>query len=357
MKTIEVAASRHYQVQIGPGLLAKSGSKLRALGASGTVALVSDDTVDTLYGARVAYSLEQAGFAVCRFAFPHGEASKNLETYGFILRFLAENRLSRSDTVIALGGGVVGDMAGFAAATYLRGLRLVQMPTTLLAAVDSSVGGKTAVDLAIGKNLVGAFHQPSLVLCDVDTLGTLPAPYWADGLAEALKYGLLASPPLFEALSARTRQTDWSPLIAECVQIKADIVLQDEYDLAVRQLLNLGHTMGHALEACSHYAIRHGHAVAMGMLWAARLSERLGIAEMPLSPQIKTALIANHLPTELPFDAQALTTAASLDKKRTGDTLTLVLPKRIGKCRLHTVPMSALGSLMRLGMGPEGEEG
>ena len=352
MKTIEVAASRHYQVQIGPGLLAESGSKLRALGASGKVALISDDTVDALYGARVGHSLEQ----VCRFAFPPGEASKNLDTYGSIARFLAESCLSRSDTVIALGGGVVGDMAGFAAATYLRGLRLVQMPTTLLAAVDSSVGGKTAVDLAMGKNLVGAFHQPDLVLCDVDVLATLPAPYWADGLAEALKYGLLAAPPLFETLSAGTRQTDWSSLIGACVQIKADIVLQDEHDLATRQLLNLGHTMGHAVEACSHYAIRHGHAVAMGMLWAARLSERLGIAETPLFPQIKAALVANHLPTELPFDAQALTKAASLDKKRTGDTLTLVLPKRIGKCCLHRVPMSELESLVRLGIGAEREE-
>lgn len=355
MKTIEVAASRHYPVQIGPGLLGESGSKLRALGASGTVALISDDTVDALYGERVAHGLEQAGFAVCRFAFPHGEASKNLETYGAILRFLAENQLSRSDTLAALGGGVAGDMAGFAAATYLRGLRLVQMPTTLLAAVDSSVGGKTAVDLPAGKNLVGAFHQPSLVLCDVDTLATLPAVELANGLAEALKYGLLASSALFDTLSKGTKQADWSALIGECVQIKEALVLQDEYDIGARQLLNLGHTIGHAVEACSRYAIRHGHAVAMGMLWAARLSERLGIAETPLSPQIKAALVTNHLPTELPFDAQALAAAASLDKKRSGDTLTLVLPERIGKCRLHTVPISALESLVRLGMEPEGE--
>ena len=224
MTTVQVAASGCYDVKIGAGLLDQLGAELRALTKSTAVLLVSDDTVNALYGDRAGQSLPDHGFTVQRFVFPHGEASKNGETYLKLLQFAAEQRLTRADTIVALGGGVVGDLAGFAAATYLRGVRLVQVPTTLLAAVDSSVGGKTAIDLPAGKNLVGAFYQPSLVLCDYETLRTLPSETFADGCAEVIKYSILGSPTLYEHLLQCGTAFDTERVIAECVAMKRDVV-------------------------------------------------------------------------------------------------------------------------------------
>ena len=250
---------------------------------------------------------------------------------------------------MALGGGVTGDMAGFAASCYLRGVPFVQLPTTFLAAVDSSVGGKTAVDLRAGKNLCGAFHQPSLVLCDTDTLSTLPAEIFADGAAEALKAGLLCDETLFAKMETGKYQAEIAPIIGRCVEIKAQLVEEDERDTGARQLLNLGHTMGHAAEKISNFSLSHGHAVAMGMAAMARAAERLGICG-PCSDRIAAALMKNGLPAICPYGAEDLVSAALSDKKRSGGKINLVLPKRIGECMLYPVEVTELARIFALGL-------
>ena len=262
--TVTVDASRTYNVLIGTGLIDCLGQLAGETVAPGTAVLVTDDTVNALYGDRAVHSLQSAGFRVHRIVFPHGEESKTLESYMRLLNFCAEVGITRSDCLFALGGGVIGDLTGFAAATFLRGIRFLQIPTTLLAAVDSSVGGKTGVDLPSGKNLVGAFWQPSLVICDYQLLDTLPAPIFADGCAEVIKYAVINDKDLFSLLK-KPIKPQLGPIIRRCVENKRDIVRADERDTGCRQLLNLGHTFGHAVEACSNFAISHGSAVAIGI--------------------------------------------------------------------------------------------
>ena len=275
MDTVKIECSRPYEVLVGAGLLDTAGEHIARTTGCQTAAVVADDTVDALYGDRVQVSLERAGCRVVRFRFPHGEQSKTIATYVQLLHFLAENRLTRSDAVVALGGGVTGDLAGFAAATFMRGMALVQLPTTLLAAVDSSVGGKTAVDLPQGKNLAGVFHQPSLVLCDCDTLDTLPADVFRDGCAEVIKYGVLCDAQFFESLQKPVNEQR-EAVISRCVRIKSDIVSRDERDKGERQLLNLGHTIGHAIEQCSGFTVSHraGGCHRHGTCSPRRLSQR-----------------------------------------------------------------------------------
>lgn len=313
-------------------------------------ALIADDTVDRLYGDKATSSLEDAGFSVVRHTFPAGERSKNLQTFAGILNFLAERELTRSDTIIALGGGVTGDMAGFAAACYLRGISFVQLPTTLLADVDSSVGGKTAVDLPAGKNLAGAFHQPSAVWIDTDCLATLPAEIYVDGAAECIKYGILTDPELFALFSEGRDREETGRVIARCVKIKADYVCRDEHDNGVRQFLNLGHTVGHAVEKYSDYGIRHGYAVAVGMAVMARYGEREGITEPGTAARVEETLIRAGLPVQTDFSAEELAAAALTDKKRRGGEITLVIPERIGRCCLRTVPVGELVHVIAEGM-------
>ncbi len=351
MRKVHVATDRAYDVIIGRGLLDTAGQWLSGLTASRLAALVADGSVDALYGDRVAASLVGAGFTVLRFTFPPGEPSKTLATYGRILDFLAENRLTRADTVVALGGGVTGDMAGFAAATYLRGVNVAQIPTTLLAMVDSSVGGKTAVDLPAGKNLVGAFHQPIGVLCDVDTLATLPSDVAADGMAEAVKYGVLCDAALYETLKAGIAAAALEEAVERCIAIKAGVCAGDECDRGQRQMLNLGHTFGHAIERCSGYRLPHGHAVAVGMVYAARIAAHLRLCDTGCVAQVIAALRANHLPVEAPYAAADLAEAALGDKKRAGGTITLVLPKAIGQCVLYPVPVGELPTLAQVALG------
>ena len=243
MLSVTVPTGVPYDVQIGVGLLDGVGERIRSLTKAARVMLVTDDIVAPLYGARVRASLESAGFAVSEFVFANREAQKRLSTLECILEQLAAEHFTRSDLVVTLGGGVVGDLAGFAAAVYVRGIDYVQVPTTLLAAVDSSVGGKTAVDLAHGKNLCGAFHQPRAVFCDIDTLSTLAPHQVRDGLAEMLKYGVICDEKLFERIQ-NYQNEDMVALIARCVEIKRDVVAEDEFDRGTRQLLNLGHTFG-----------------------------------------------------------------------------------------------------------------
>jgi len=337
-----VQASSAYPVHIGGGLLEKAGELIAEGTKSHRCAIVTDSTVGPLYGGQVRDSLEKAGFSFTAYTFPAGEQSKNLGTYGQILEFFAENRLTRSDVVIALGGGVVGDMAGFAAATYQRGVDYIQIPTTFLAASDSSVGGKTAVDLEAGKNLVGAFHQPKLVLCDTDTFRTLPEDTFADGVAETVKHGLIADRDFFDSLMAGKIERDIGGTVRRNVEIKAAVVGEDEFEHGKRKLLNFGHTLGHAIEKNSNFTITHGHAVAIGMVLATRAAEKLGYSP---AGTLETVLAANQkfgLPVESPYTASQIYDAATADKKRSGGSIDVVVLEQIGRAKTVRLDMDGL---------------
>ena len=283
--------------------------------------------------------MQKAGFDVTSFTFPHGEQSKNLSVYADILNALAARHLSRKGLVVALGGGVVGDMAGFAAATYLRGVRFVQIPTTLLSQVDSSVGGKTAVDLPAGKNLVGAFCQPSLVLCDPHALSTLPDPVFYDGCAEVIKAAMLKSHAFFEDLQKTPPREQLEHMLEFCISMKRDVVEEDEFDTGARQYLNLGHTFGHAVEAASAFSISHGCAVSIGMVMMTRAAVKKGYCKEDTLEQLIALLKQYHLPTEVPYPALSLLGIVRSDKKTMGGTVTLVVPEKIGRCTLVPVPV------------------
>ena len=350
MKTIHVTASKEYDVKIGSGLIATLGTEVAAICKTGTAAVISDSNVWPLYGEIAVKSLENAGFRVVHYVFPAGEASKNGHNYLAILNFLAENHVTRSDCVIALGGGVVGDMAGFVAATFLRGIAYIQVPTTLLAAVDSSVGGKTAIDLDAGKNLAGAFYQPKLVLCDTDTLSTLPPDIFRDGCAEVIKYGVLYDPQLFAMLLQTGLDFDRESVIARCVELKRDVVAQDEFDNGARQKLNLGHTIGHGIEAQSNFTISHGQAVAIGMAIVSKAAVKYGICSRETQVQIQSVIEQFGLPAITSYSAQELFACALSDKKRTGGSVTLVVPERIGSCILKPTPVEELKDFIEAGL-------
>lgn len=350
MKTITVSASRTYDIRIGPGLLAALGEAVRGLGKVEKVFLVSDTQVYPLYGGAAEASLKAAGYSVSSFVFPAGEESKNGETFLKLLNALAQAGLSRSDLLVALGGGVVGDLAGFSAACYLRGIRFVQIPTTLLAAVDSSVGGKTAIDLPAGKNLAGAFYQPSLVLCDLNTLDTLPEDIFRDGCAEVIKYGVLYDPELFSQLETSGLDFDREAVIARCVALKRDVVMEDEKDTGSRMKLNLGHTFGHAVEAHSRFTLSHGKSVAIGLAVIARASASMGICSEADAARIVSVLKAFGLPVQTQYTAVALLPYLLSDKKRSGGTVNLILPEAIGRCIVSPTPVSQLQSILQAGL-------
>ena len=350
MTSIEVFASRKYAVDIGSGLLTSLGPRVRNLGKAKKVCIVSDSNVWPLYGGAADASLREAGLETCAFIFPAGEASKNGSTFLELLSFLAENRLTRSDLLVALGGGVAGDLTGFAAACYQRGVRFIQVPTTLLAAVDSSVGGKTAIDLPAGKNLAGAFWQPSLVLCDTDCLASLPEDIFRDGCAEVIKTAILFDEALFMELVRDGLTFDREAVIAACVRHKRDIVSADEFDRGQRNLLNLGHTFGHAVEALSDFTVSHGRAVAIGTAIAARAAVHTGHCTQGTATRIMWLLERFGLPIFTHHTAAELMDAALSDKKRSGDTVSLILPKRIGECAITPTPVSELVSFIQAGL-------
>ena len=344
MNTVTVNASKSYDILIGSGLLSTLGARAAVLGKAKTVCIVSDSNVWPLYGEMASGSLKDAGFTVCSYVFPAGEESKNGHTYLSLLNCLAENKLTRSDLIVALGGGVVGDLAGFAAATYLRGIRFIQVPTTLLAAVDSSVGGKTAIDLPAGKNLAGAFCQPSLVLCDIDTLNTLSCDIFRDGCAEVIKYGILYDSQLFSHLESHGLTFDRKAVITRCVELKRDVVMEDEFDTGARMKLNLGHTIGHGVEAKSHFQISHGCAVAIGTAIVSRS------VNCPDCKRILDLLELFGLPTKTEFPAADLYTYTLSDKKRSGGHVNLIIPRSIGCCDIVPTPVEQLQSFIEAGL-------
>lgn len=350
MRSVTVKTSATYEVLIGSGLLQKAGEAVKKVISPCKAAIVTDSTVVHLYEETVRKSLTEAGFSVCTFVFPAGEASKNMHTLSHLLEFLAKEEMTRTDMIVALGGGVTGDLAGFGAAVYLRGIPFVQIPTTFLAAIDSSVGGKTAVDLEAGKNLAGAFYQPKLVLCDTDVLQTLPEVVFADGIAEALKYGVLGDAALFEKIAGGDFRQDLEEIIETCVSMKRDVVEEDEFDTGKRQLLNLGHTFGHAIEQKSHFQMTHGHAVAIGMHLIAKAAEAKDIAEKGTAATIAKALEQNQLPKETTFSPAEVAEGTLRDKKRRGGTISFVFPKKIGACEIVKIPVEEVEALARTAM-------
>ena len=343
MRTILVKASRNYEVRIGSGLLATLGKNIPARAKK--VCIVSETNVWPLHGDAAVKSIEDAGFEVTSFVFPAGEESKCGATYLELVNFLAESRLTRTDCLVALGGGVVGDLTGFAAATFLRGIPFIQVPTTLLAAVDSSVGGKTAIDLPAGKNLCGAFYQPSLVLCDTDTLKTLPEDIFRDGCAEVIKYGVLYDPALFATLQAQGLDFDREAVITRCVELKRDVVAEDEFDTGARMKLNLGHTIGHGVEALSHFQLSHGKSVAIGMAIVARSA-----CDPATRDAILNILSRFGLPVDTAFTAEELYTCALSDKKRAGGTVNLIIPRTIGDCAIVPTPVADVRAFIEKGL-------
>lgn len=353
MNTITIpTTTKTYDVLVGSGLLDQVGTFTLQVCKPCKAVIITDSTVDALYGLRTQNSLEAAGFEAFRFVFPAGERSKNLTTFGDALNFLAEHRLSRSDLIVALGGGVVGDLAGFVAAVYLRGIRYIQLPTTLLAAVDSSVGGKTAVDLDAGKNLAGAFYQPELVICDCDTLQTLPARTFREGCAEVIKYGVLLGEDLFRLLEETSIRDNLESVICTCIACKRDIVSGDEFDRGQRQLLNLGHTIGHAVETAAEYQLFHGECVSIGLACVTRAALRQCLCSQTLYQRILSLLQKYSLPTETWFDAETLFSICCSDKKISTGTIRLVVPKALGDCSLLQIPVAKLKDWIREGITP-----
>lgn len=311
------------------------------------LALVTDSTVDRLHGDRIARMLEETGLQVERIVFPAGEKSKTIETYAELIRSLAVFRMTRKDLVVALGGGVTGDMAGFAAATYMRGIDFIQLPTTLLAMVDSSVGGKTAVDLPEGKNLVGAFHQPRAVFCDPEFLKTLPEEWRIDGMGEVLKYAILGDADLFARLEANPRAPIGADDIALCIRMKRDVVSRDEFETGERKFLNLGHTFAHAIEKLSGYSVSHGCSVSTGIALAARAAVKLGVLDDASSERIVALVAAMGYATTIDYSAADMAKAMGGDKKVAGGNVDLILPTSIGKCMIRSTPLSELEDILK----------
>ena len=349
MKTLTVALpGREYDIIIERGLLDRAGELCRkTLPRASKLFVVTDSNVAPLYLSRVEASLKAAGFQTACYPIPAGEGSKCAGQLSALWEAMMEAGLTRTDAVVALGGGVVGDLAGFAAATILRGVDFVQIPTTLLAQVDSSVGGKVAIDLQAGKNLAGAFWQPKLVVMDPDTLDTLPDATFADGMAEVVKYGCILDGAFFSFLAQRpsrlTIMEEIEHVLYTCCNLKRMVVEEDERDTGKRMLLNFGHTLGHAYEKAGHYEKwTHGQAVAAGMVEAARLGTRLGITPAGTAEQIAALLAPLGLPTAIPCTGEEYAAAIGLDKKGAGADISVILLEELGRAVLHKMAKAKL---------------
>lgn len=336
-----------YDIYMERGLLKKAGTLLSTLIKGDTIAIITDTRVDALYGQMLQQSLEGSGYTVHRIAFPEGEPHKTLHTLQDVYEALSHTGITRKDTIITLGGGVPGDLGGLAAATYLRGIPFIQIPTTLLAQIDSSVGGKVAVDLDAGKNLVGAFYQPTAVLIDPDLLATLDPRFLRDGLAEAVKYGCIREPALFDRFANMSSPEEAigevEDIIEICCNCKARIVEHDEKDLGERMLLNFGHTLGHAIETHTGYGTyTHGEGVGIGMVLITEAAERHGLTPLGTADKIRKVLQSFHLPTEINVSNQTLLRYVGKDKKRQGASISLIILKEIGEGTILSLPMEEL---------------
>lgn len=332
MNKITVNAGNVYDVITGTHILDSVGEQTKKVSAAKRIAVITDDHVAPLYAQTVLNSLNQHGYQSALCIIPHGEASKSMQQLQQLYDFLCEHKITRNDALIALGGGVVGDLTGFCAATYMRGIDYIQIPTTFLAQIDSSVGGKTAINIPGGKNLVGAFKQPKVVLCDMSTLSTLSAEHFAEGTAEAIKYGMIRDKWIFEVIESGQLNERLEDVIRRCIEIKALIVEKDEFDTGERMLLNFGHTFGHAIE--KHYnftTYSHGMAVAVGMAKITALSEQYGITHSGTTKRLIHCLKKNHLPVEAEIDNEHLIEYSLMDKKAGADNIHIALVKDIGE--------------------------
>lgn len=348
MKKFVVSTDKPYDILIGRDLLKDAGAYISQRIPSCHLYVITDSTVNSIYAQVVMTSLMEHGYRVSKVVFPSGEHSKNLSTYSNILEAMADEGINRSDGIVALGGGVVGDMAGFVASTYMRGISYVQIPTTYMAAVDASIGGKTSINLLSGKNLVGSFWQPSLVLCDYKTFDSLPRTKLADGIAEAVKCAVVAE----DSLISPIMEHNFEYVIERCISIKKSVVEVDERDTGLRQILNFGHTIGHGLEKLSAFSIPHGHAVAKGMVIEARAAYRLGLTDMDISGELTDIFTKLDFDLSVDYSLEELYRFALMDKKISGDKITVVIPESIGKCRLQKISLSELRKFIELGLTP-----
>ncbi len=335
---VDVSDKSLSEIYIENGLLSKVGELTKTVLKGKKIALISDTNVYPLYGENIKTQLENEGYKVFTYIFKAGEASKNTSELIKIVEFMAENELTREDGAVALGGGVCGDMVGFAASVFLRGIKFVQIPTSLLAQVDSSVGGKTAVDLPQGKNLCGAFHQPSLVIIDPDVLKTLSPHFFSDGMGEVIKYGCIKSASLFEKLESGNVKDNLTEIITECVSIKRQVVENDEKEHGERALLNFGHTCGHAIEKLWNFeTVSHGEAVAIGMVMITRAGENLGITEKGTTDRLIKVLEKNDLKISDTHTDKEIISAMNGDKKRTGTGIKFVMINKIGSSFINPI--------------------
>lgn len=352
MERLTVALpGREYDICIGQGILRRCGEMVRKVTKAETLAVVTDSNVEPLYLKTVEESLRAAGFAVFHVVFPAGEQSKNIQTLNMLYERFAEEGLTRGDGVVALGGGVTGDLAGFAAATMFRGVDFIQIPTTLLAQVDSSVGGKTAIDLPQGKNLVGAFYQPKLVLADTDCFQTLSRRVICDGMAEVIKYGMIADRRLFELLErldgVEALAEHWTEIVRTCCAIKRDVVLEDEHDTGRRGILNFGHTLGHAYELAYHYeTYTHGEGVAAGMVKILEVEEKEGRNIAALKARLEALLQKFDLPVNIDCTMESYRAAVGLDKKAKGKKISVIEVEQLGAAEIVPMEKDALFALL-----------
>ncbi|MHC5247924.1 3-dehydroquinate synthase [Enterococcus sp. LJL90] len=337
-----------YQIAIENQGLKQVGSWAKTIWQAQKIAIITDQTVDSFYGTTVEESLKAAGFAVCKLVVPVGEQSKSLSQAAACYDFLADNQMTRSDGILALGGGVIGDLAGFVAATYMRGIHFLQVPTTLLAQVDSSIGGKTGVNTSRAKNLVGAFWQPDGVLIDIATLLTLETRRVREGIAEIIKYAAIADEELWQLLSSFSGEADLlqnaTEVILACLRIKKAVVEEDEFDNGQRLILNFGHTIGHAVENTSGYGVvTHGEGVAIGMVKISEVAEAKGEMPAGTTEQLIQLIEKFNLPIKQePWNPQALYEALTHDKKTRGGAIKIILLEKIGKAKIVTIPIETM---------------
>ena len=354
--------SMSYDVHVGTGILSEVGAITHDACGGERCCVISETNVAPLYLDRVAGSLSAAGYEVSSLVFEAGERSKNVQTLSWLLEGLAERGLTRDDCVVALGGGVTGDIGGLAAAMYLRGIKVVQVPTSLLAMVDSSVGGKVAIDLSAGKNLAGAFWQPRAVVADVECLHSLSHKLFTDSCGEVIKHAVLADAALLDELlesplnAGGVTDERLARVVARNVAIKRDVVDADETEHGVRQTLNLGHTIGHGIEAASDFALGHGSSVAAGLCCMARACASLGWTDPALADKICACVAAHGLPTDTDIDHETLMRYMTHDKKRHGDSMNVVVPAQVADAVVRTVSLGELARIVELGCGTKEQQ-
>ncbi len=349
MQTITMNAMTKYEIMVGEGLLEKTGEIISKVSRSKRAVIVTDNIVGALYSERVINSLKMSNISAETFVFQNGEKSKSHEVLIKLYEFLTDMRITRSDLIIALGGGVVGDLTGFAAATYLRGMDVVQIPTTLLAQTDSAIGGKTAVNISNGKNLVGAFKQPLCVICDLSTIKTLSKEIFSDGMAEIIKYGMIRSESLFNTLAENPADMNLEQVIVECINIKKSVVEADEFDKGERMLLNFGHTIGHAIE--KHYnfdGISHGQAVAIGMCIMSDYTEKAKLTKKGTTEVLIKCLEKYGLPTKTDIPVSKLIGYCLNDKKRESENINIIVCDDIGKSEIIKLSIKDFYKLMEV---------